>query len=140
VKNEIMFKVPGTPKGKGRPKFAKRGNKVITRTPDDTVVYENLVKIKAEEAMQGRELFSGRVSLEARMGFAIPESWSKKKKAQALAGEISPTGKPDIDNVIKALGDAMNGVVFKDDSQICAVRASKYYGASVGITVFVEEF
>lgn len=138
-KKSVLFNVPGLPKGKGRPKFAKRGNFVSVRTPEETVVYENLIKTQAYQAMGDSDPFTGRVSMEARIGFQIPESWSNKKKAKAVAGEISPTGKPDIDNVVKALGDAMNGVVFKDDSQICAVVATKFYGTP-GVTVFIEEF
>lgn len=56
----------------------------------------------------------------------VPVSWSIKKRAAADAGEITPCTKPDLDNVCKLL-DALNEVVWKDDSQIVAMTAIKRY-------------
>ena len=56
-----------------------------------------------------------------------PESWSGKKKAAAIAREIFPTTKPDVDNVIKGLFDACNDVVFKDDKQVVDLTVKKRY-------------
>jgi len=125
--NAIAFVVPGTPVGKGRPRFAKRGNFVSTYTPEKTASYENLVKVLAQEAMQGRALMDGPVSMGLVIEVTPPESWSQKKKRAALAGEIRPTSKPDIDNVLKGICDAMNEIVFKDDKQICEVSINKRY-------------
>ena len=47
----VTFTVPGTPVGKGRPKFARRGNFTVAYTPEKTASYENLVKIAAGQAM-----------------------------------------------------------------------------------------
>lgn len=49
---------------------------------------------------------------------AVPKSWSKRKRADAIADKIRPTTKPDLDNVIKGIKDALNGVWYKDDSQV----------------------
>ena len=43
---QVKFTIQGEPKGKGRPRFAKQGKYVRTYTPDDTVYYENLVKME----------------------------------------------------------------------------------------------
>lgn len=134
----IEFIVPGNPVGKGRPKFARRGKFVQTYTPEKTVSYENLIKLKAEQAMQGMDLIAGPVKLGLNISVSIPASWSKKKKAAAVAGEIKPTTKPDIDNIVKAVGDAMNNIVFKDDSQIFEVSARKAYAEIPGVRVIVE--
>jgi Holliday junction resolvase RusA-like endonuclease len=125
---EIVFIVPGTPVGKGRPKFARRGNFVTTYTPEKTATYENLVKVKAEEAMQGRDMILGPVAVEISLFVTPPASWSQKKRNAAVAGEIYPTSKPDIDNVIKGLFDACNEIVWKDDKQIIDLLVRKSYG------------
>ena len=64
------------------------------------------------------------------MWLAIPVSWPKKKQASALDGTLRPTGKPDLDNVAKLLADALNGILWHDDSQIVALEVEKHYGAS----------
>lgn len=124
----VAFVIPGTPVGKGRPKFARRGNFTMAYTPEKTASYENLVKVKAEEAMTGKPVFAGAVEVFIRIIVTPPDSWSQKKKRAALAGEIYPTTKPDWDNVGKGICDAMNEIVFKDDKQIVDARVTKRYG------------
>lgn len=135
---EINFVVPGQPVGKGRPKFARRGNFMTAYTPEKTASYENLVKVKAQEAMNGREPIQGAVSLLINLYVTPPSSWSKKKQRAALEGEIRPTSKPDFSNVLKAVEDGMNGIVYLDDKQIVIVNGSKSYAVTPGAVVEVR--
>jgi Holliday junction resolvase RusA-like endonuclease len=68
---------------------------------------------------------------------AVPISWSKKKAAAALAGQVLPTRKPDADNVVKAVFDGMNGVVWRDDVQAVDLQLRKRYGTTPGVHVRV---
>ena len=124
----VAFVIPGTPVGKGRPKFARRGNFTVAYTPEKTASYENLVKVKAEEAMKGRPVLDGAVAVTIWLWVTPPASWSQKKQREALDGRIFPTSKPDIDNVLKGIMDACNEIVFKDDKQAVDVRVVKRYG------------
>ena len=135
----IDFIVPGTTVGKGRPRFVKRGNYTHTYTPEATASYENLVKVRAMEAMKGREPFSGPVSCRIELAVIPPASWSNKKQMAALAGELFPTTKPDLDNVLKLILDAMNEVVYKDDKQVCMVRVVKRYGVTALAQIVVMD-
>lgn len=134
----ITFVVPGVPVGKGRPKFARRGNFVTTYTPEKTASYENLVKVKAEEAMNGRAVIEGAVSVEIGLYVTPPASWSQKKQRAALAGEIFPTSKPDVDNVVKGIFDACNDIVWRDDKQACDVIVRKRYASTARASVEVR--
>lgn len=134
----IAFVIPGTPVGKGRPKFARRGNFVTTYTPEKTASYENLVKVKAHEAMNGRPAIEGAVSVVVALYVTPPASWSQKKQRAALAGEIFPTSKPDVDNVIKGIFDACNEIVWRDDKQACDVRVIKRYDHTARAAVEVR--
>ncbi|MDR3087792.1 MAG: RusA family crossover junction endodeoxyribonuclease [Azoarcus sp.] len=135
---KIYFAVPGVPVGKGRPKFARRGNFVTTYTPEKTASYENMVKLKAEEAMQGRPVIEGAVSVVIGIHLTPPASWSQKKQRSALMGLIFPTTKPDIDNVVKTLFDACNEIVWRDDKQACDVVVKKRYAVKAEAHVLVE--
>lgn len=84
-------------------------------TPAKTANYEGLIAHAGHQAMLGRALFEGPVLVELDIALSIPQSMSKKRKSLALAGGLYPTKKPDMDNVIKAIYDGLNGVVWKDD-------------------------
>ena len=135
----ISFVVPGTPVGKGRPKFARRGAFTVAYTPEKTASYENLVKVKAEEAMIGYDLIIGAVAVSIQMLITPPASWSQKKQREALAGDIFPTSKPDCDNVLKGLMDACNEIVWKDDKQVVDVVLSKRYALKAEARMQVVE-
>ncbi len=74
------------------------------------------------EAMAGAPLMDGPVSLSLELLHTIPRSASKKARADMLAGSLRPTKKPDADNVLKAIADGMNGVVWRDDVQAVEIR------------------
>jgi Holliday junction resolvase RusA-like endonuclease len=136
----VSFVVPGKPVGKGRPRAGRSfAGHVRLYTPEKTVSYESTVRLFGAQAMAGRSPIEGPVSLEMLIEYDVPASWSKKKRDAALAGDIRPTAKPDCDNVVKAIGDALNGVVWKDDVQVVELRAEKRYAAAPGVYVCVKE-
>lgn len=137
----ISFIVPGTPVGKGRPRFAKRGNFVKVYTPEATASYENLVKIIALNAMKkgGHLVLQAAVSMSMEIYVTPPASWSAKKRNSAFLGEIFPTVKPDLDNIIKGVLDALNGVVWNDDKQVIRLEVFKRYAQEARAVVLIEE-
>jgi Holliday junction resolvase RusA-like endonuclease len=136
--NPVVFTVPGQPYGKGRPRIGRVAGHARMFTPEKTANYENLVKLFAKQAMAGAPLIEGALQVDMAIECQIPASWSGAKQKRAAACEIVPTTKPDIDNVIKAVFDAMNGVVWKDDVQCCSVCVSKRYSLTPGVTVSVR--
>lgn len=64
--------------------------------------------------------------------YAMPKSWSNKKRAEML-GRLK-VSKPDLDNVLKAIKDAM----FKKDEVVAAIETVKYWGLDneVEVTVY----
>jgi Holliday junction resolvase RusA-like endonuclease len=69
----------------------------------------------------------------------IPASYSKKRSAACLDGSERPCKKPDIDNIVKAYLDSMNGIVYKDDTQVVSLHATKVYGTVGMVEVMVQE-
>lgn len=131
---ETKFVVLGNPQGKGRPRFSVRRLKngesyTNVRTPDQTVLYEN--QIKFEYGRQcGILRFPDEAQLLIRIDafYEMPKSVSKKKKELMESGKIRPTKKPDWDNVGKVFCDALNGIAYRDDSQIVGALVRKFYG------------
>jgi Holliday junction resolvase RusA-like endonuclease len=133
----ITFIVPGEAIGKGRPRVSTIGGHARMFTPKKTANYETLIAMAAQQAMQGRELIGGPVMMELAIRVAVAASWSKKKTAEALAGDVMPTKKPDADNVLKAICDGINGIVFKDDVQVVNVSLSRRFSETPGVSVRV---
>ncbi|WP_236905837.1 RusA family crossover junction endodeoxyribonuclease [Collimonas pratensis] len=131
----INFVVDGQPVAKGRPRFARVGKGVKAYTPAKTATYEQQVSWAAKAAMRGASPLAGPVELYVLLYMQIPASYSKAKRARAISGDLRPTGKPDLDNVVKGIKDACNNIVWADDSQVVRMVASKHYAARASATV-----
>lgn len=135
----ITFTVPGQPQGKGRPRIVKIGQFSRLASPKDTVAYEGLVAHVAYVAMgSNNQLLEGPVRVRMTIACSVPASWSQKKQRMALAGEVRPTTKPDVDNVVKAIFDGCNGVVWRDDVQVVELSLAKLYCQAPGVVVEIE--
>lgn len=134
----ITFIVPGPAVGKGRAKATHiPGLGVRMYTPKKTASYEGLVAHEAQIAMAGKPLIECPVKIDLLIRCQVPASWSLKKQRMALAGEIFPATKPDADNIVKAIGDACNGVVWRDDVQAVDGAWRKRYAAVPGVVVTI---
>ena len=68
----------------------------------------------------------------------IPKSASKKKQGAMKSGEIRHTKKPDLDNCIKFVKDCLNGIAWKDDSQVVRIVAYKHYHADPVTWIWIK--
>ena len=130
----IEFTIPGAPQGKERPRFTKNG---IAYTPARTKEYEKLVSWAYKTAAHG-VMLSGPVRAKIVAVYKIPHSWSKRKQAEAEEMSLLPLTRPDLDNVAKAVLDALNGIAYKDDSSVVDLRISKCYGAIPCVAVLLS--
>jgi len=138
----LSFTIPGEPHGKGRARAAMRkkkggGTYIAQITPDKTAAYEGLIAHAAQQAMAGAAPVEHACAVQVSITVSVPASWSKKKQAAALAAQVLPTKKPDTDNVVKAVFDGMNGVVWRDDVQAVDLFVRKRYGTTPGVFVRV---
>lgn len=143
----ISFTVPGEPIAKGRPRITTVGGHARAFTPAKTVKAESTIALFASQAMAGRLLLEGPLVLEvtayrskgmpgkadARMGSKTRAQWDAAEE-----GLIAPVSKPDADNYLKAVCDALNGVVFIDDAQLVDVVARKRFSSQPRLEVVVR--
>jgi len=134
----VTFKVPGKPQGKGRPRFARRGKFVSTYTDEKTKTYENQISDIAMVAMGASEPLKTPLVAFIYISYPIPASYSKTRKEDCLSGLERPTKKPDIDNIVKAFLDSMNGIVYVDDAQVVDLFTTKVYGEPF-VEVIIKE-
>lgn len=129
----MRIEIPGKIQGKQRPRVTKKG---ITFTPHQTVSYENLIKYTYKK--EKGPFFEGQIKLKITAYFEIPKSKSKKEKELMLKNVIRPTKKPDADNIIKIVCDALNKIAYHDDSQVVSVIFEKFYAEEEKLIIEIE--
>lgn len=149
---KIKFQVLGEPQGKQRPRAnvvcKKNGEPVISpktgrpiineRTPDKTVMYENLIITEYRRQVGGKRFTDNDVlAMYIRAYYTIPASTSEKQRLLMSAGDIRPTKKPDVDNVVKVVADSLNQVAYRDDAQIVDCQIRKFYSLQPRIEVTI---
>ena len=123
-RDPITVVIAGPPVAKARPRATRRG---FVYTPAHTRKFEAHGRLAAQLAMGGRPPIEGPVRLELLAELPIPASWSQKKRASAVTGDVLPISRPDLDNYVKSGLDSINEIVIRDDCQIVEVRARKRY-------------
>lgn len=135
----IQFTVYGNPVAQGRPKFSSQGGFTRAYDPKNSKDYKDYVRLAAAEHAPAA-LLEGPLGMVLTVYRSTPRSFSKKKAAQAEAGQIRPITKPDVDNYLKGVKDALKGVIWKDDSQVVEVFAQKRYSARPRIEVKIKQY
>ncbi len=136
---EIAFEVMGDCIPQSRPKAHNIAGHAVLYDPTRNKDYKNYIKLAAAQAMGNAPLMERPLKLKIIVRRPIPKGFSKSKITAALSGAILPAVRPDIDNFFKSISDAMIGVVFRDDNQICHLDIWKAYGEKPMICVAVKE-
>ena len=130
----ITFTIPGKPKGKTRPRFARGGRN--TYTDRGTKEYEEKV---AEAFQQAGGTMGNYAAMKIKAYYLIPQKTRKDIVAGMVEGRIRPAKKPDLDNVLKIIMDGLVGVAIEDDNQIVQVFIEKLYGEEPRVEVTLYE-
>lgn len=133
----INFTVPGEPRGKGRPRFSGSGH---TYTDSETRAYKNKIIAYYRKACGAfRFPETAFLSVDVVAYLPIPKSATKAQRAGMEDGRILPSRKPDVDNIEKAVLDALNGVAYKDDAMVHRTSCAKFYGAEPRLEITIKE-
>lgn len=129
----LFTKIDITPVAKARLRVTMAGGRARAYTPKKSADYERQI---AQEWAHERQ--SDAVRLDIVFGMPIPQSWSKKQQQAAASGLVLPAKKPDIDNLIKAVMDALNGVAYDDDNQVIELSAKKVYAPEPYVAIWLR--
>lgn len=137
----INLTIYGDPVAQGRPRFSTQGGFVRAYDPAKSRDYKDYIKLAAAEHMRGSPPLDGALVLSVRVYRPIPKQFSRKKALLAEQGQILPTTKPDLDNYVKGIKDALKSICWKDDSQIVAYKEpfGKYFSENPRVEIDVEE-
>ena len=132
------FEVPGKIIGKGRQRLNSYTG--VVYTPTRTKDYESLVEQYFLLKYPRFKVLEGRIKVSIIAYFSIPKTTKKADINEMLENNISPTKKPDIDNIVKSILDSMNKFAFKDDNQITKLEVEKKYSLEDKVYVKIEEY
>ena len=136
---KIQLKFDIKPMAKQSFRTTRNGNKYL----DPSVIkYRKTIRNMAILQMQKQkaEKIEGAVNMNIIYAFRRPQSLSKKERNEIDNGKIVPkTTKPDIDNLTKAILDALNGIVWKDDAQVAQINIQKIWSAKDQIEIEIWE-
>ena len=133
----VSFTVMGKPEGKGRPRFANTKFGVKTYTPQETLVYENMVSWTYQQKCKVK--LEGTIGASIKAYFPIPKSTSKKKRELMEKEGVLYDHKPDSDNIAKVILDSINGIAYDDDKQVAILTVQKYYSKTPRVDVYLWE-
>ena len=131
----IKIVIPGTPIPQSRPRFTRQGHAYESQRSRD---YKKVVAIAAEAVMGAREPLRGALWCNVIFYMPIPKSTSQKRRKE-LTGAFVTKKTGDIDNLLKAVTDAMIGIVYVDDCQIVRIIAEKKYDENPRAEILIDE-
>lgn len=135
----FTFTVPGNVRPKGRPRLSFKDGVRRAWIPRANTDYQNVVRQAALQALGPNAPLEGAVRVDVTMWRQPPARASKAELAKMLSGQLVPISRPDIDNVLKAVSDALTGAVIRDDAQISDLIGRKRYGSEARIDVSVSQ-
>lgn len=121
-----MITVYGKPQGKGRPRYTTRAGHAVAYTPASTKAYEAKIR-QAWQEQDGRDFGPAALALVLTAYYPVPSKARKAEREAMLAGQVPVRDKPDLDNVVKAVMDALNSTAYEDDKQITHINAARTY-------------
>lgn len=136
----IEFTVHGIPAPQGSKVRNRYGG--IREANVNTLPWRAAVADKAAETMAGIPLLEGALVLEVYFHFPRPKSHYRTGKHAGVLKDTAPmfhATKPDVDKLVRAIGDALTGQVVRDDAQFSGVVATKLYGEKACAHVIVRE-
>lgn len=131
----IRLTIPGEPMGKARPRMTRKG---FIYTPKKTVNYETLIRELFAIKYPDFQPIEGSVEMNLTAYLKIPKT-SNKKTMLMETGEIRPTKKPDMSNILKTVEDALNNLAYNDDKQIVELTVKKWFSNRPRIELEIAE-
>lgn len=136
---EFELYIGGEPVAQERPRFTTVNGHAQAIDPSKSRAFKQLVARMAREKMDHRPFMEGPLRLYLTVTRVPAKSWPKYRRKNAMELHEGITFKPDLDNYVKIVLDALNGVVFADDSCVVRICASKRWAEYQGMLIRVVE-
>src|SRR5690606_3372583 len=122
--------IPVVPVAQPRQRHAVIGGHIRNYTPSKHPVQAYKARLQAAVMEAGiHSVIDGPVRVDVDFYLPRPKSLMRRKDPP---GPIPHTARPDVDNLLKSTKDALTGLVWRDDAQVCDGRVRKWYAEKDG--------
>ena len=128
--------IPGTPVAQGRGRAIRFGDSIRVIDPTKSRSWKAMARIHMVQARARALIFA---PAEVALRVVIVATFSRPKSHPKRNPPAWKVSRPDVDNIAKAVLDAGNAIIWKDDSVVVDLCASKRYGESPSVSVEVSE-
>lgn len=135
----MKLTIPVEPQPQSRPRFTARGRYVHAYENKKITMYKRMVAATYQSYFGAVKPTEKAIAVDVVFYRPVQKSISKIERQRRLTGESLPAIKPDIDNYVKAILDALNGVAFRDDKQIISLKAKKLYSDKPRTEIEIKE-
>lgn len=136
--SEIKIIIEGEPVPQGRPRATRIGKMVRMYDPPKSRKYKQDVAWQTKSQFKGKPL-EGALKVHVDIYRQIPKSTSVIRTKRKENKEIRPIVRPDLDNYLKSVFDGLDGITWKDDSQIVSLSSEKYYSTNPRVEIKIQE-
>lgn len=137
--SHIKLIINKTPQPQSRPRFTARGRYVHAYENKKITMYKRMVAATYQSYFGAVKPTEKAIAVDVVFYRPVQKSISKIERQRRLTGKSLPAIKPDIDNYVKAILDALNGVAFRDDKQIISLNAKKLYSDKPRTEIEIKE-
>ena len=131
----MKYIVPGKPVAQKRHRHTKKG---FVYDPSSKEKKDFIAKLKSLP----KKVFKGDISLQVYFYLPYPKKYYRTGKYKGILKDKVPhycKTRPDIDNYIKFVMDCLNGLVYKDDSQVVDIYSNKLYATNPQTIIIIKE-
>lgn len=133
------YVIPGPAVAQGRPRITTANGYPRAYDPPKSRAYKQFVRACVMQQGRPEKLLTGALRVDTVEYRRIAASFRKAQRVEAAQGAVRPITKPDMDNVEKAVWDALTGLVWKDDAQVVDGRRAKFYSTEPRVEIEIEE-
>lgn len=142
AERRYSFFVEGKPDAQGSMKGYVRGNRaILVHNSKGLLPWRNAIAYAAREAgWDGRYLLDGAVYVSAHFMYRRPAShYAKDGTLKASAPKMPHRTGKDTDKLQRAVGDALNGIVWTDDRRIVGWDARRLWtNEAEGVSIRID--
>jgi Holliday junction resolvase RusA-like endonuclease len=128
----IRLRIDGTPIPQGSMRYVG-GNRIVHSNAAKLKPWRDAIRSHAEHAWRNRETITGACALH--LEFILPRPASRHSAEHA-------DRKPDLDKLVRGVGDALESVAYENDSRVIEIRATKRYcrrDEPAGVAIGIQE-
>lgn len=135
VPPRLVVTIPGEPVAQGRGRAVRIGAGMRVIDPAKSRSWKGVAAMFMQQARNAAGVFA---PMDGPLDVTVVATWATLKSAPKKNPPVYKVSRPDGDNVLKAVLDAGNGILWADDAMCVRLSVEKRYGAVPSVMVEIR--